>query len=58
MKLNCKIKLCMKIGACQPKINYMADSWGNGKYVPLPDFLGGRSLLPSPAAQTLQVTSG
>jgi hypothetical protein len=48
----------MKIGACQPKINYMADSWGNGKYVPLPDFFGGRSLLPSPAAQTLQVTSG
>jgi hypothetical protein len=58
MKLDCKIKLYMKISACQPKINYMANSSGNGTYITLPDTLGGRSLLLSPADQTLQVTRG
>jgi hypothetical protein len=48
----------MKIGACQPKSNYMTDSWGNEKYVQFPNFLGGTLYYRPYAAQTLQVISG
>jgi hypothetical protein len=46
----------MKIGPCQPKINYIADSWAMENICHFLIFLGGRSLLPSPEAQTLQVS--
>jgi hypothetical protein len=46
----------MKIDPCQPKINYIADSWAMENTCHFTIFFGGRPLSPSSAAQTLQVT--